>query len=172
MEKVSKWCELLDNAKEPEGFLKLHHELEKNFLFIGPKALRGLSPEDREELFQEVCIAIINNISDHSSELGCLSWLRAIVHNKTVDYFRKMSRTTIGHEYRDEDFGVIDDSLEIRNELQNVFKELEETETNLLIEVKLFGRTFKEMALMTGKKQGALKVALHRALKKMNRRAR
>ena len=167
MKKISKWCELLENSKETEGFLKLHSELQKNFLLIGPKALRGVSSEDREELFQEVCIAIINNISDHSSELGCLSWIRAIVHNKTVDYFRKASSSRNGEEYKDDNFGIVDTSSEIRSELEDVFKELEEEETTLLVEVKLIGRTFKEMALKTGKKQGALKVALHRTLKKI-----
>jgi RNA polymerase sigma-70 factor (ECF subfamily) len=157
----------LRKVKNGDSFEELYYEIRNNFHHLGSSFLRGLSPENQEEVFQNVCIGLIENIPNHQPELGCSSWIKAIIRNKTTDFFRRLSKTPEGVEFDENEFSVESGSIETRNELLNVMDGLAVEETNLLLEIKLFGRTFKEMAFRTGKSSIALKVSLHRTLKKI-----
>jgi RNA polymerase sigma-70 factor, ECF subfamily len=82
-------------------------QLYKGLVYVWCRS-KGLSPEDSEDLVQQVFLTVFKSIKSFSKlkpEDSFRKWLRAIAHNKIVDHFRK-------NKFREKAFGG-EENLEI-----------------------------------------------------------
>lgn len=94
--------ELVELAKQEPEFFGLLMERYQAPLLRYVRRLTQLSPEDAEDLLQEIFIKIYQNLNEYDEVLKFSSWAYRITHNHIIDYFRRISarpRTSILEEY-------------------------------------------------------------------------
>ncbi len=67
------------------------------------------SNEDREDILQNVFLAVYKNINSYNSEMSFNSWIYRITHNETISYWRKGKRDKENISMNDEDVSGIED---------------------------------------------------------------
>ncbi|MEK9657910.1 MAG: sigma-70 family RNA polymerase sigma factor [bacterium] len=126
--------------------------------------------EHCEDVAQEILLAL--HQSRHSYQPSCsfLSWFYAIVHYKIVDYIKAQSKEK---QVLDSE-GILEmlasvDSMKQDDKfiLQDMMAHLSIDERELLRWVKLDGYRLKDVAQFLNKSDSAIKVAVHRLIKKM-----
>lgn len=131
-------------------------------------ARAGLSPAEAEDVVQEALLAIHlkRHTWDTARPIG--PWLAAIARNKLVDALRR--RPAAAHV-------PIDDLLEILpaaegsaeagegQELDRLLEQLGGRQRDIVRALSLEGRSAREAAQQFSMSEGAVRVALHRALK-------
>jgi RNA polymerase sigma-70 factor, ECF subfamily len=81
-----------------------------------------LSPEDIEDLLQEVFLAVYQNLNSFDQDLKFSSWIYRITHNTTMAYFRKRKVRPQGH--------LVEESEAVLQELAAELNLKEELEAN------------------------------------------
>ena len=78
------------SKKEPEafGFLMERYQVQ---LASYIRRLTQLSPDDIQDLLQEVFIKMYRNLNAYDTELKFSSWAYRIAHNHVIDHFRRTS---------------------------------------------------------------------------------
>ena len=135
---------------------------------------------DAEDIFQEVCSAIwrgirkIKQLDPRGWDASVQSWIRAIVHNKCVDYSRSKQRREVPHS--DEEIqqfwvGSSRDKFkqkELNAKLHDAIAELSEIYREAVELHYLYGWKIDEIATMEDDLVvGTIKSRLHEARKKL-----
>lgn len=124
-----------------------------------------------EDLTQYTFLKAWKALPNFSTENGSLqAFLFKIGRNSVIDYFRKKKDLSID-KIRDPVSDLnIDDSIVLEEEKLNLYKALsylDDFEKNIVI-LRFFEElSFLEIANITGKTEGAVRVRTHRALKKL-----
>jgi RNA polymerase sigma-70 factor (ECF subfamily) len=98
-----------------------------------------------------------------------IAWLYAIANNLIVDHYRRSRRELVGVKGDPRDSGHADPERcaltgDLREEIRRALARLK-PEQQLIVSLRLVeGREYEEIAAITGKSTGALRVALCRAL--------
>ena len=53
------------------------------------KSISGATPEDRQDLLQDIFISVYQNLRGYKPSMKFSSWIYRITHNKTVSWWRK-----------------------------------------------------------------------------------
>ena len=122
-----------------------------------------------DDLVQEVMLAVHNKRSSYDPERAFLPWLAAIARYRWVDHLRKVYRSG---EDALEDFDAPTDNEEeavmARMSLERLFVHLPEKQADVIEMVKIEGLSIREAATRCGQSESAVKVNIHRGLKKLS----
>jgi RNA polymerase sigma factor (sigma-70 family) len=127
----------------------------------------GASEGDAEDIVQEVLLAVHlkRGTWDQSRPIG--SWMAAIVRNKLIDTLRRRGRhAMVPIEDVMDTLGVEDqsDSLSQR-EIDGLLAQLKTQQREIVQSIAIKGNSLRETADRLHMTEGAVRVALHRALK-------
>jgi RNA polymerase sigma-70 factor (ECF subfamily) len=129
----------------------------------------GLAPEAIEDIVQETLLAIHQKRQTWREDLPVRPWLYAIVRYKVVDAFRARGRRV---EVPIEDFAELlpaepgpDPTL--LNDAERVIGRLDPRAARIVRAIGLEGASIAETSADLQMSEGAVRVALHRALKRL-----
>lgn len=129
----------------------------------------GLSIDDAEDIVQEVLLAI--HLKRHTWDVTrpIAPWIMTIARHKLIDARRRRGART--HEPVDDlaDFLAAEGTEEAleRNDLDRLLGKLGERPRDLVRALSVEGHTVQETAQRLNMSEGAVRVALHRAIKSL-----
>lgn len=131
-------------------------------------------PNEVEDLVQETLLAVHNRRHTYRPAQPLTPWLYAIARYKLVDLLRAQSpRRAIEVELDDDEAGGSalfegeSGAAEARRDLLKMLDTLPDRHRLPIVLVKLEGRSVAEAAAATGMSEAAIKVGIHRGLKKL-----
>ncbi|MCE9659008.1 MAG: sigma-70 family RNA polymerase sigma factor [Burkholderiales bacterium] len=134
-------------------------------------------PDDVEDLVQETLLAIHNSRQTYRSAQPVTAWLHAIARYKLVDCLRARSARAAIDVPLDDDIeaSFADEAplaAESRRDLLAMLATLPDRFRLPIVHVKLEGLSVAEAATRTGMSESAVKVGIHRGLKRLALQAR
>lgn len=143
-----------------ESFLTLVAGLvQRNLLFLG----RGrLSPEQSEELQQEVMLSIHQKKHTYTLDRPLLPWIYAIARYRFIDDYRQKKRLPLLAEWSD-DFVFENESEEV--DWDELLSLLNPKQKELFLRIKVEGQSYQQAADELGQSVPAVKVGVHRIMK-------
>lgn len=134
----------------------------------------GRESADIEDLVQDTLLAIHLKRASYDRAQPFTPWAYGVARYKLLDHYRRVGSRA---EAPLEDAGVLfaeDDTAprEARRDLGRLLDALPERQRRLVQDVKLTGLSIDEVSQRSGMSASAVKVAVHRAVQAMARRAR
>jgi RNA polymerase sigma-70 factor (ECF subfamily) len=129
-------------------------------------------PDELEDLVQETLLALHLQRGTWDPALPVKSWVFAIARHKLVDLWRRRGRHAALHtpldELDDEAMpGQDDDAAPARRDLGLLLETLPSAQRDAILLTKVEGLSVAEAAARTGASVSAVKVQVHRGLKKL-----
>jgi RNA polymerase sigma-70 factor (ECF subfamily) len=129
-------------------------------------------PDDVEDLVQETLLALHLQRGTYDASLPVSAWVHAIARHKLVDLFRRRGRHESLHEPWDEldeaaHPGVEPDEGPARRDLGVLLTSLPAAQQQAIVLTKVEGLSMAEASARTGVSVAALKVQVHRGLKRL-----
>ncbi len=130
------------------------------------------TPDDVEDLVQETLLAIHTQRATFDATLPVSSWMHAIARHKLVDLWRRRGRRESLHDSLDDlDEGAhpvaAADEGPAQRDLMKLLSELPESQRTAIVLMKIEGLSVAEASAKTGVSASALKVQVHRGLKRL-----
>lgn len=123
---------------------------------------------DVEDLVQETLISIHRRRDSYRPDLPLLAWVHGIARFRLIDHYRRIGRRretplaeTDDHEQA---FG---DAVDSRIDADRILAGLPNRDEALVRLTRIEGRSVAEAAAAQGLSEGAAKVAIHRALRRL-----
>lgn len=130
---------------------------------------RKVPPPQIDDLVQEVLMALHNKRSTFDPSRPFLPWLAAIARYRWVDHLRKVYRTQEDAlDDRDAPQESGEDAVLARISLDRLFVQLPEKQAQVIELVKIEGYSIRDAATRCGQSESAVKVNIHRGLKKLS----
>ena len=130
---------------------------------------RRCPPAQLDDLVQEVMMAVHTKRATFDTNRPFLPWLAAIARYRWIDHLRKVYRNA---EDGLEDFDAPEDSEEeavlARMSLERLFVHIPDKQSDVIAMVKIEGLSIREASEKSGQTESAVKVNIHRGLKKMS----
>ena len=129
--------------------------------------------KDAEDLTQQVFLKAWNAIGRYRKMASpFLAWLMRISHNLVIDYYRsKKDITYLDSELVSKDSDANPERLAEEHfkqqQLRKIILQLPDEQQQVILMSFIEGFTYAEIASSLGKKEGTIRVIVHRALKKM-----
>lgn len=128
-------------------------------------------PDDLEDLVQETLLALHLQRGTYDTALPVSAWVLAIARHKLVDLWRRRGRQESLHDPIDD----VDEGLLARSEpeagaardLSVLLAELSPAQRDAILLTKIEGLSVAEASARTGASESAIKVQVHRGLKKL-----
>ncbi len=130
---------------------------------------RRCPPAQLDDLVQEVLMALHNKRSTFDPSRAFLPWLAAIARYRWIDHLRKVYRSAedeLGDHDAAEDSE--EEAIMARMSLERLFVHLPEKQSEVIEMCKIEGLSISEAAERTGQSESAVKVNIHRGLKKLS----
>ena len=132
---------------------------------------RKLPASEVEDTVQEILISVHKARHTFDGQRPLMPWLMAIVHFRMVDSLRKvyvdLEREYVGIEELAEFLPDVTKTEEANESLDVLLTHVSEREQRILTLMYVEGYTAKEAAARLDMKENAVKVAAHRAIKKI-----
>lgn len=176
---ASDWAEAFEHKLKPLWLLALagDNTAYEQALELIAQRLRGYfakrlqaMPSEIEDLVQETLMAIHVKRATYDHAYAVTSWALAIGKYKLIDYWRRHERTTGLHE----DIEGVDEALVARepdpgtaHDLSVLLQTLPHPQRTAIELTKLQGLTVNEAAKSTGMSVSAIKVNVHRGMKRL-----
>ncbi len=133
-------------------------------------------PDDVEDLVQETLLALHLQRGTHDADLPVSHWVVAIARHKLVDLWRRRGRRDALHDPLDElddrNMPVAADEGQARRDLLKLLDTLPEAQRKAIMLTKIDGLSVAEAAARTGASEAAIKVQVHRGLKRLAQKVR
>ncbi len=130
---------------------------------------RRVAPAQLDDLVQEVLLALHRKRASWDPSRAFLPWLAAIARYRWVDHLRKAYRR---EEAALEDHDAAEDSGEeavlARLSLDRLLVRISARQAEAIELVKVEGLSIREASARTGQSESAVKVNIHRGLKKLS----
>jgi len=129
-------------------------------------------PDELEDLVQECLLAVHLHRGSCDPALPVSAWVYAIARYKLIDFLRRRGRREALHDPIDE----VDESALLRarlpsegalRDLEQLLGSLPDTQRQAIILTKMEGLSVAEASSRTGASSSAIKVQVHRGLKRM-----
>lgn len=128
-------------------------------------------PDEVEDLVQETLLALHLQRGTYDPSIPVSAWVVAIARHKLVDLWRRRGRRDDRHDALDE----VDESAliaapdegETRRDLDRLLQQLPEAQRRAIVLTKVEGLTVDEASRRTGASASAIKVQVHRGLKRL-----
>ncbi|HEX4844120.1 MAG TPA: sigma-70 family RNA polymerase sigma factor [Limnobacter sp.] len=129
-------------------------------------------PDEVEDLVQETLIALHLQRGTYDSTLPVSSWVFAIARHKLVDMWRRRGRRESLHDnlddFADHELPFQSDEQGTGRDLMTLLSQLPKAQQDALMLTKIEGLSMQEASQRTGVSVAALKVQVHRALKRLS----
>lgn len=128
------------------------------------------NPDDVEDLVQETLLALHLQRGTYDPALPISAWVHAIARHKLVDHWRRRGRrgTSLSIDEADEAFLVAANEGEARRDLGKLLDKLPTAQQRAIRLTKVEGLSVAEAAVHTGISESAIKVQVHRGLKRLS----
>lgn len=129
-------------------------------------------PDEVEDLVQETLLAIHLQRGTHDPTVPVTHWALAIVRHKLVDLWRRQGRRDALHDplhdlaERDQP-AVLEEEFPVRRDLETLLATLPAPQQQAITMIKLEGLSVAEASERSGISPSALKVQVHRGLKRL-----
>ena len=128
-------------------------------------------PEDVEDLVQETLLALHLQRGTYDPAVPVSAWALAIARHKRVDLWRRRGRRDALHDPIDD----VDERLlasapedgSARRDLSMLLQELPAAQQRAIVLTRIEGLSVAEAAALTGASESAIKVQVHRGLKRL-----
>ncbi|MHC6224994.1 sigma-70 family RNA polymerase sigma factor [Pseudomonas sp. X10] len=133
----------------------------------------GLNSAEAEDVVQDVLIAIHTRRNQWDPERPLLPWLNAIARYKIIDAARRLRKEARGRvDIDDEQWSSLQafdqNSLATSSvDVEGLLSELPPAQQSVARAIGVDGASPREAATQLGMKEGAVRVAFHRALKRL-----
>ncbi len=128
-------------------------------------------PDDVEDLVQETLLVLHLQRGTYDPRLPVGAWVHAIARHKLVDLFRRRGRRESLHEPLDELdealHPLVSDEQPARRDLGLLLQELPAAQQQAIVLTRIEGLSMQEASERTGVSVAALKVQVHRGLKRL-----
>lgn len=164
------------SRKDFEKFYNEHFDRIYRFVFF-----RCRDRELAEDLVSEIFLKALNHFADFDEARGKAAWLMTIAKNHLANYWRDrkatVSLTAVDEtgEEEEAEFLGLKQALQAWQKAKDtslvyeLLGKIEPIEAEIVTLHYLFGYSYLEIAEMRGVSEGAIKVAAHRALKKLRK---
>ncbi len=127
----------------------------------------GRSAADCEDVVQETLLAMHLKRDTWDETQPLEPWLRAIARHKLVDHLRRRGyRDHVSIDDQAECLAAATDpDADARTDSRRLLESLPDRQRRIVEEISIEGRRAAEVAVRFGMSEGAVRVALHRALK-------
>lgn len=123
---------------------------------------------DVEDLVQETLISIHRRRDSYRPDLPLLAWVHGIARYRLIDHYRRIGRRReaplAASDHAEEGFG---EAVESRIDADRILATLPVRDEVLVRLTRIEGRSMAEAAASQGLSEGAAKVAIHRALRRL-----
>jgi RNA polymerase sigma-70 factor (ECF subfamily) len=157
-----------DDAAYREGLARIAARLRGYFR----RRMQRL-PDDVEDLVQETLLALHLQRGTYDPTLPVSAWVLAIARHKLVDLWRRRGRRDDLHDaLEDVDEALLaaaPESGEARRDLDQLLQTLPEAQRRAIQLTKIEGLSVTEASQRTGASEAAIKVQVHRGLKRLSR---
>lgn len=124
-----------------------------------------------EDLVSEIFMKALKNFHKYDETISKSAWIYRIAHNHLANYFRdkkpQVDIDDVSYSLKGEDGREVLIQTEDSMKLQEGLDQLSPEDRNLVTMKYLLGYSYKDMADSLEKTSAALKVATHRAMKKL-----
>jgi RNA polymerase sigma-70 factor (ECF subfamily) len=128
-------------------------------------------PDEVEDLVQETLLAIHIHRGTYDPEVPAARWVLAIARHKLIDLWRRRGRRDALHDSLDDladaDQPAVSDELPTRRDVETLLAKLPAAQRTAITLIKLDGMSVAEASLLSGVSVAALKVQVHRGLKRL-----
>ncbi|HQY07970.1 MAG TPA: sigma-70 family RNA polymerase sigma factor [Burkholderiaceae bacterium] len=129
-------------------------------------------PDELEDLVQETLLALHLQRGTHDAAVPVSAWMFAIARHKLIDLWRRRGRhaelhTSLDDLDEDQLPGRDDSAAPARRDLLLLLESLPTAQRDAIVLTKVEGLSVAEAAERTGASISALKVQVHRGLKKL-----
>jgi RNA polymerase sigma-70 factor (ECF subfamily) len=174
-DRESHWAELMRAAKlgDAGSYHRLLHELAPALRGVARRgfARYGLGSEDVEDVVQETLLAVHLKRHTWDERRPVLTWVRAIAHNKLIDNLRRRGRRV--HVPLDEVSETLAASEQPADtdsvDAERVITSLKGRQRDIVLAISVEGESARQVAQRLNMTEGAVRVALHRALQSLAR---
>ncbi len=129
------------------------------------------APHEVEDLVQETLLALHLQRGTHDHQVPVAAWALAIARHKLIDHWRRHGRREALHDPIDDvderQLAAATDPGEARRDLGELMQELPAAQRTAIELTKIEGLTVAEAAQRTGCSVAAIKVQVHRGLKRL-----
>jgi RNA polymerase sigma-70 factor (ECF subfamily) len=173
------------SKRQFEKFYNKHFDKVYRFIFFRVNANKDVA----EDLVSEIFLKALKNFVDYDDTKSKSAWIMTIAHNHLVNYWRDKKETVsimAQTDYLSAEEGVLVESREtsffqadiakdslkqnqIIQELEQVLQWLNDNEREIVTLHYLSGYSYTEIGEMKQMTEIAVKVAAHRALKKLKK---
>jgi RNA polymerase sigma-70 factor (ECF subfamily) len=172
-EREPQWAELMRAALRGDtgSYRRLLGELAPVLRGLARRglALHKLGPEDVEDVVQETLLALHLKRHTWNEARPLIPWVRAIARNKLVDNLRRRGREA--HlpieDFSDSLAGDPEPSGMNGADARTVIERLKGREREIVVAISIEGASARQVAERLGMTEGAVRVALHRALQSL-----
>jgi RNA polymerase sigma-70 factor (ECF subfamily) len=131
----------------------------------------GLPAEDAEDVVQETLLALHLKRHTWDEAKPFLPWVRAIARNKLIDNLRRRGR---GQHVPIDAFDHVlaaDDQPPASNgaDAEHILRRLKGRQREIVLAISIEGQSARQVAERLSMTEGAVRVALHRALKSLSK---
>jgi RNA polymerase sigma-70 factor (ECF subfamily) len=128
-------------------------------------------PDEIEDLVQETLLALHLQRGTFDPDLPVSAWVSAIARHKLVDLWRRRGRRDRLHDALDD----VDETLLVaeaeeagtQRDLERLLQALPEVQRDAIVLTKVEGLSVAEASRRTGVSESAIKVQVHRGLKRL-----
>lgn len=128
-------------------------------------------PDEVEDLVQETLLALHLQRGTYDPSLPVSAWALAIARHKLVDLWRRRGRRDAWHDAIDDVdealLAAAPDDAGARRDLAVLLADLPAAQRQAIVLTKLEGLSVAEAAASTGASESAIKVQVHRGLKRL-----
>ncbi|MBA16488.1 MAG: RNA polymerase subunit sigma-24 [Sphingomonas sp.] len=129
---------------------------------------RRVPPGQRDDLVQEVLMAVHAKRATYDPARPFLPWLAAIARYRWVDHLRRAYRSEAAAlDDHDASQDSDEEAVMARVSLERLFGQVPKKQARAIELVKIEGLTVAEAALRSGQSESAVKVNIHRGLKRL-----
>jgi RNA polymerase sigma-70 factor, ECF subfamily len=128
-------------------------------------------PDDVEDLVQETLLAVHTHRGTYDPALPVSAWVLAIARHKLADFWRRRGRHETLHDpledVDEELLGIDQQEGPARRDLDQLLQTLPQAQRLAIELTKIAGLSVAEAAQRTGATESAIKVQVHRGLKRL-----
>ena len=159
--------------KQFERFYNTHIDKVYRFVFFRV----GGNKEVAEDLVSEIFMKALEHFADYDPSLSKSAWIMTIAKNHVINYWRgRKPAESLPNENSEENFdafwlGLAADLHKkdiIRREVYDLLEKIDDKSRQIVTFHYLFGYSYAEIAVMKEMNETAVKVAAHRAMKKLS----